>query len=141
MDIIHKLSALDTLKISSFTLLQTRFLSIEDNNFRFISNKNNITIVYLEKMFSIEEIYFLIRFCPRITYLKVDFINDMNIKLFVKDILKKINNDCNQNVCSICIHSPTTDNEIIQKLEEMINREKLLHNLTIKSIVDNIYLQ
>ncbi|CAF3421871.1 unnamed protein product [Rotaria sp. Silwood1] len=141
IEIIYKLSALDTLKITSLILSQSRCLFIENKNLRLVSNKNNIKKVYLEKMLTMEEVYFLIRLCPRMTYLKIDFINDMNIELFVKDILKKINNDCNQYLRSLCIHNPTADDDIIQKLEEMINREKLLHHFTIKCIADNIYLQ
>ncbi|CAF1495928.1 unnamed protein product, partial [Rotaria sordida] len=141
IDIIYKLFALDTLKITSLILALSRYSSIEDKKLHFVSNKNNIKKVYLEKMSKIEEIYFLIKLCPRMIHLKVDFINDMNIELFIKNILKKLNHDCNQYLRSLCIHNSTANDKIIQKLEEMINRDKLLHHFTIKYIADNIYLQ
>jgi len=141
MEIMHKLSALDSLKISSLVFSLSIYLSINEKNLRFISNKNKITKVYLEKMNAIEEVYFLMKLCPRMTYLKVDFINCMDVKLFVKFILMKIKNECNQYLRSLCLHSPIRDDEIVEKLQEMINSEKLLRHFTIKRIFDNIYVE
>jgi hypothetical protein len=58
----------------------------------FIENlsENNITKVCLEKMIEIEEVYFLIKLCHRMNYLQVDGINNINVELFVRDILSKI---------------------------------------------------
>jgi len=79
----------------------------------------------------IEEVYFLVKLCPRIEYLKVGFMHYINIQLFIKDILKKIKDDQNQYLRSLCLHIPTGDDAIIEKLKEMINGEKL-SDLTIK---------
>ncbi len=95
IEIIYKLSGLDTLKISSFILSQ-----LNEKDLRFISKKNKITKVYLEKMNQIEEVYFLIKLCSRMTYLKI---NVMNVELFVKNILMKIKNDSNQYLRSLCV--------------------------------------
>ncbi len=133
IELIYKLSALNTLKMTSLELSSSRCLSIE--------NKNNIKKVYLEKMFTIEEVYFLIRLCPCMEYFKVDFINYMDIKLFIKNILMEIKNDRNQYLRSLCIHIPTADDELIEKIKEMINREKLLRHFTVKHVLENIYLQ
>ncbi|CAF3308809.1 unnamed protein product [Rotaria sp. Silwood2] len=141
IELTYKLSSLDSLKITSLILSQFEYPSIKDKNFHFLSEKNNITKVYLKKMGAIEEIYFLIRLCPRMIYFKVDFINDMDIALFIKYILKKTNKDCNQYLRSLCIRKPTASDEIIQKLEEMIHQEQLLNHFTITSVADNIYLQ
>ncbi len=48
----------------------------------FIENlsKNNITKVCLKKMIEIEEFYFPINFCPRMNYLQVDGINNINVE-------------------------------------------------------------
>ena len=83
-------------------------------------------------MSTIEEIYFLIRLCPRIEYLKVGFMHNINIQLFIKNILKKIKDDYNQYLRSLCLHIPTADDTMIQKLKQMINGEKLLSDFTIK---------
>ncbi|CAF4253819.1 unnamed protein product, partial [Adineta steineri] len=61
--LIHKFSAIDSLKISS--------LNINEQNIRVVSNKNVITKVYLENINGIEEVYFLMKLCPRMKYLKV----------------------------------------------------------------------
>jgi hypothetical protein len=128
LKIMHKFSALETLKISSLELSES---FLKDKNLHFISKKNEIRKVYLEKVSRIEEVYFLIKLCPRIEYLKVGFMNNINIQLFIKDILKKIKDDENQYLRLLCLHIPTGDDAIIEKLKETINGEKL-RNLTIK---------
>jgi hypothetical protein len=95
IDIIGKLSELHSLKLRSFSLSQSRYLLTNELFSRFVSNKNNIAKVYLEKMSTIEGIYFLIKFCPRMEYFKIDSINNIDYQLFIRDILMKINNDCN----------------------------------------------
>jgi len=42
-------------------------------------------------------------------YLKIDFINNMNIQLFVKNILMKIKNDSNQYLRLLSIHVSAKD--------------------------------
>ncbi len=42
---------------------------------------------------------------------------------------------------SLCFRIPTADNQIVKKLEKMIDNEKLLVDYTIKRICDNIHLQ
>ena len=83
MKIIRKISALKTLKISSLELSE---LFINDKKLRSISKKNKITKVYLEQMSTIEEVYFLLKLCPRMEYLKVVFTHKMKMELFIKDI-------------------------------------------------------
>ncbi|CAF1045069.1 unnamed protein product [Rotaria sordida] len=141
LKIINKFSALDTLKISSLELSESKYSSIENKYSHFKSKKNKITKIYLEKMNEIEEIYFLLKLCPHIEYLKIGFMHNMDIELFMKDILKKINNVCNQYLQSLCLHIPTANDEMIEKLKEMINRKKLLRDFSIKYVIDNIYLQ
>ncbi|CAF1396824.1 unnamed protein product [Rotaria sp. Silwood1] len=138
---INKFSALDTLKISSLELSESNYSFIENKYSHFKSKKNKITKIYLEKMNEIEEIYFLLKLCPHIEYLKIGFVHNMDIELFMKDILKKINNVYNQYLQSLSLHIPTANDEMIEKLKEMINRKKLLRNFSIKYVIDNIYLQ
>jgi hypothetical protein len=126
--IMDKFSALETLKIASLELSES---FLKDKNFHFISKKNKIRKVYLEKVSTIKEVYFLFKVCPRIEYLKVGFMHNINIQLFIKDILKKIKGDNNQYLRSLCLNIPTGDDAIIEKLKEMINGEKL-SDLTIK---------
>jgi hypothetical protein len=136
LEITDKFCALDTLKISSLKLSKSKDISL-----RLKSNKNKIRKVYLEKMNEIEEIYFLLKLCPQMEYLKIGFMHDMVIQLFLKTILKKITNDCNQYLHSLCLQIPTADHKMIEKLKEIIKHEKLLRDFSIKYVVDNIYLQ
>ncbi|CAF1262736.1 unnamed protein product [Rotaria sp. Silwood1] len=141
--LIDKLPALDSLKIFSLNLLESIFANFYEHDLYMVANKNNINKVYLVKMNAIEEVYFLIRLCPRMTYLKVNLIDNIDYEVFLKDLLMKINNDYNQYLRSLCLYIPTTNNEMINKLQDMINHEKLFHHFTIKLEFDNnmLYLQ
>ncbi|CAF3883786.1 unnamed protein product [Rotaria sp. Silwood1] len=141
MDIICRLSELDSLKIHSLSLSSTCDSSMEEINRCFISNKNKITKIYLEKFNKIEEINFLIKFCPRMNYLHIDSINNMDIELFIKEILDKINNDGNQYFYTLCLRIPTEDDKIIEKFKNIINSNKSIVWYSIKCILDVIYLQ
>ncbi|CAF4459519.1 unnamed protein product [Rotaria sp. Silwood2] len=141
MDIIYILSELDSLKIHSLSLSPTKHSSIKNIVRRFISNKNQITKVYLEQMNEIEEVYFLIKFCPQMNYLQINCINITNIQSFIMKILHKINNDCHQYLYSLCLRVPIADDRIIEKLKDMIDSNKLLVCYTIKRVFDVIYLQ
>ncbi|CAF4248343.1 unnamed protein product [Rotaria sordida] len=117
LKIINKFSALDTLKISSLKLSESKYSFNENKYSHFKSKKNKITKIYLEKMNEIEEIYFLLKLCPHIEYLKIGFIHNMDVELLMKDIFKKINNVCNQYLHSLCLHIPTANDEIIEKIK------------------------
>ncbi|CAF3831795.1 unnamed protein product [Rotaria sp. Silwood1] len=141
IELIDQLPVLDSLKIFSLKLLESIFAAFYEHKLYLAAKKNNITKVYLIKMNTIEEIYFLIKLCPRMTYLKVNLINNIDYEVFLKDLLMKINNDDNQYLRLLCLYIPTANNEMINKLQNMINRKKLLHRFTIKLEYDNIYLQ
>jgi len=135
------LSELDSFKIHSLSLSQPRRSSIVEKMPRCKSHKSKITKVYLEKMIEIEEVYFLTKLCPRVTYLTLSYINNIDIELFLRDIFSKIDNDCNQYLRSLCFRMSIADDKIIKKLEKMINCEKLLLRCTIKCVLGHIYLQ
>jgi hypothetical protein len=141
IEILLLLPELDSLKIFSLTLWPLRYVSVDEVELNSISKKNQITKVYLEKMFVIEDIYFLIELCPRMIYLKVDSLNNMDMKLFVRLILTKISvkSDCQLRLLSF--HIAAADDKVVEKLNEMIISEKLLLDYTIKRILDNIYLE
>jgi hypothetical protein len=91
--------------------------------------KNQIIKVYFKKMIKIEEIYFLLKLCPRLTDLKVDSLNNINIQLFLRCILTQISHYQLQLLCFL-----------VQAADEKII-EKLILDLTIQRILDEIYLQ
>ena len=132
IELIDKLPALDSLKIFSLKLLRSIFADFYEHELHLAANKNNITKVYLFKMNAIEEVYFLIRLCPRMTYFKVNLIDNVDYDVFLKDLLMKLNNDGNEYLRSLYLYVPTANNEMINKLQDMINREKNFHRFTIK---------
>ncbi len=74
-------------------------------------------------------------------FLNVESINDMNIELFVRDILNKINKDHHKDLCLLCIYVSKADDKMIERVNKMIDNEKILSNYTIHHELDNIYLQ
>ncbi len=138
LDLLYVLPDLISLKINSLALPLPPYSSTEEESLRYISKKNQITKVYLEKINNIGEIYFFIKLCSRLNYLQVNCINYMNMESYLRDILIKINKGYPR---SLCFHVPSADNQMIEKLEKMINAEKLLVNYSLKHIYDNIYLQ
>ena len=76
-NILFSFLELDSIKISSLSNFSTE----KEQVFYCISGKNNIIKVNLEKMIDIEDVYFLIKLFPRMSYLKVTHINNMDMKL------------------------------------------------------------
>ncbi len=89
----------------------------------------------------IDEIYFLMQIFPRINSFHLNSINNINVELFIRDILLKINEDSNQYLRLLCLRVPTVDDQMIKKLEIMIHLNKLLVDYQIKRVMDHIYLQ
>jgi hypothetical protein len=140
--ILMPLSTLDSLKISSLSISQPRSLSNEERSIlHTISSTIRITKVNLQKMNHIEEIYFLIELCPHLIYLKVDNICNMDMKLFVRFILKKLMTKYLHQLRLLCFHVRAADDQTIKQLNKMIDDEKLLFDYTIKRVLDFIYLQ
>ncbi len=139
IEILVLLPEFDSLQISS--LLYSNPIYMTDKNLKVLSSltyKNQITKVYLKKMTAIEEIYFLIKLCPHMTYLKVGSLNNMNIGLCIRLILMKISN---RQLRLLCFRVIAADDQIIEKLNKMIHFEKLILDYTIKRVLDDIYLQ
>ncbi|CAF3868515.1 unnamed protein product [Rotaria sp. Silwood1] len=64
----------------------------------------------------------------------------MDFKFVLRYILKKIKYDCNEHLRLLCFRVPTAD-ETIEKLNRMINLEKLPWNFKIKRIAENLYFE
>jgi len=139
IQILLLLPELHSLKICSLPYSNSIYMNDESIKLlSLLTYQNQITKVYLNKMTNIEEIYFLIKLCPRMIYLKVDFLNNINIELFVRLILMKISN---HQLRLLSFRVIAADDQIIQKLNKMIHFEKLLLDYTIKRILNDIYLQ
>ncbi|CAF1259413.1 unnamed protein product [Adineta steineri] len=138
--LIKVLPDLTTLKIHDLVLKEQNLSTNETDIFLFISKTNKITKVYLENMTGIEQVDILIKLCPRMNYLQINNINDMEVELFLKEILSIQMEDIDNCLCSLCFRIPLLDDQMMETLEEMIDHEKLLINYTIKRVCDNIYL-
>ncbi|CAF4004544.1 unnamed protein product, partial [Adineta steineri] len=138
--LIKALPDLTTLKIHDLVLKEQNLSTNETDIFLFISKTNKITKVYLENMTGIEQVDILIKLCPRMNYLQINNINDMEVELFLKEILSIQMEDIDNCLCSLCFRIPLLDDQMMETLEEMIDHEKLLINYTIKRICDSIYL-
>ncbi len=122
MQITNSLPQVTTMKIHSLSLDQARD-SETDELIVFPSTEsfNQIKKVYLEKMFTIEEVYSLMKLCPYMSYLKIDSLDNMKVDVFIRNVLKKINHDSNQHLRLLCFRVPASDDPMIQTLEKMKN--------------------
>ncbi|CAF5081687.1 unnamed protein product, partial [Rotaria sp. Silwood1] len=126
MQIIHLLPDLITLKINSLSF----YRSITFTNQVFpttssIEHAKKIKYVYLEKTHKIQDIYFLMTFCPQMEYLNVECIKNKNIELFLRNILHVINNNRYEYLRLLCIYITKADDQMIKRLNKMIGDEKL----------------
>jgi hypothetical protein len=139
--ILYYLPELDTLRIHSLSFSKTDYVSYEElDNLIVLLSKNQITKLYLEKMNEIEEIYLLMLAFSHINYLQIKCVNYMETELLVKFILTLMKNEPYHLLRLLCLSIPTADDKMVRKLEAIIIVEYLLSNLTIKRVVDNIYM-
>ncbi|CAF1083061.1 unnamed protein product [Rotaria sordida] len=126
---ISLLPEFNTLKIHSLSSYRILMLDFHECIMSsLIKHTSKITKVYLEKMYDIVD-------------LKIDYTNTMDIESVLRFIVEKINHDCNVHLRLLCFHISAADDEIIQKLNRMINIEKLLLNYIIKRMIDNISIE
>ena len=79
--------------------------------------------------------------CPQLTYLKVDFIKNLDEKTFVRLILIKIKINLHYQLRLLSFQVPQKDDRMVKVLKKMIDEEKLLTHYSIKYIDDEIFLQ
>jgi phosphopentomutase len=136
MQIINSLPQVTTMKIHSLSLDQAKD-SETDELIVFPSTEsiNQITKVYLEKMFTIEEVYSLMKLCRYMSYLKINSFDNMNASMFIRNTLKKINRDSNKYLRLLCFPAPASDDQMIKSLE------KMKKDYTINRIDNYLFLQ
>ena len=130
----YLLPQLMTMKLHSLSLGQRRASATDKPIVSPANSTNQITKVYLKKVFAIEEIYSLINMYPWMSYLKIDSFDNMTMDVFVQDIVKKISRDANQHLRTLCFRAATSNNPVIYNLEKMKN------DYTINQIHDYIVL-
>jgi hypothetical protein len=136
MQITNSLPQVTTMKIHSLSLDQARDSETDELIvFPSTTSTNQITKVYLEKMFTIEELYSLMKLCRYMSYLKINSFDNMNADMFLRNTLKKVQHDSNEYLRLLCFPAPTSDDSMIQTLEKMKN------DYTINRINNYMYLQ
>jgi hypothetical protein len=142
MQIINALPQVTTMKIHSLFLDQVKDSDTEEIiDLPSTTSTNQITKVYLEKMFAIEEVYSLMKLCPYMSYRKIDSFDNMKIDVFIRNIFKKIKRESNQYLRLLCLNAPANDDPMIKTLEKMKKDKKLLNDYTINRIDNYIFLQ
>ncbi len=139
--LINLIPTLNSLKISSGLLLNSSYTRNDDDKSGNLQLNNNlIRKVYLEKMNRIIEVQFLIDLCPNMAYFEIDCTNNINLELFLQFILIQ-NKKKSSHLCCLCFRMLTKDENMIIKLENIIDSHRLLNNYTIKWKYNRIYLQ
>ncbi|CAF0897618.1 unnamed protein product [Rotaria sordida] len=142
MEILHLLPDVITLKIFSLSILQRGDLSDDEIEFLCILlPKNQIRKICFENMEDMDELYMLLLICPRINHLQIQCVNYMHAELLTGLILIEIKGVSNSLLGLLCFSIPEAHDEMIEKLEKMIDRENLRFDFIIKHVMDKIYLQ
>ncbi len=136
IQITNSLPHVTTMKLHSLSLDQARD-SETDELIVFPSTEsiNQITKVYLEKMFVIEEVYSLMKLYPYMSYIKINSFDNTNADMFIRNVLNKINHDSNPYLRLLYFRAPASDDPMIQTLEKMNN------DYTINRVDGYIFLQ
>ena len=141
-NILIHLPALDSLQIPCLPLSQPETLSDDEKPIlQPIPSTTRITKVYLETVYDIEEVFFLMEQCSQLTYLKVHFVKNLDEKTFVRLILMKIKINSQYQLRLLSFHVPQTDDHMLKTLKKIIDGERLLTDYSIKHIDDEIFLQ
>jgi hypothetical protein len=141
IEIVRFLPHLDSLKVHSLSLLKPRCLSIEEvETLRSVSKNAKITKVSLQRIGELAEIQFFIDLCPRMQYLEIDCSRIIDLNLLVRFIIMKTTR-CIPHLCALCLCVKEANYEMVEKVQNMINLEKLLHDYTITYVSNKIYLQ
>jgi hypothetical protein len=133
MKILLRLPEVVLLKLSALLLSSSQDLFNEEkkvNRFQWVLVTNKIRKVYLEEIHGIDEVYYFMKICPHTNYLQVNSIRNIDIESFIQSILTRMNED---------LRIPTADNQLIEKLKEMIDSKQWLVDYTIKCVIDKIY--
>ncbi|CAF4163813.1 unnamed protein product [Adineta steineri] len=141
IELVVCLPNLNSLVVSSLTMIKPRCLSVEETTaLRWLSKNNVITKVKLHRMNDLAEIQFLFDLCSSMEYLEVDCTDKICPKQLLRFILMK-NIKSIPKLSSFCFGISVKKQNIIDELITMINLEQLCHNYTIKQIQNKIYLR
>ncbi|CAF2111797.1 unnamed protein product [Rotaria magnacalcarata] len=141
IELLGLLPNLESLKISSLSMVQSKLLSITDTKQHLsLSFSNKITKVKIDKITEKSQIQFIINLCPRMKYFDADCILNIDLRMFVSFLLT---NQITRipNLCFLCLNVPSANENIIQTIARTIELETLIDNYTIQRIENKIFLQ
>jgi hypothetical protein len=142
MQITNALPQVTTMKLHSLSLDEAEHSETEELMvFPSTISINQITKVYLENISTMNEVYALMKHYPTMSYLKIDSFGDMQVEVFIQNILKKIKRESNQHLRLLCFRSATTDDLMIRTLERMKKEQRWLNDYTIKRFENYLCLQ
>ncbi|CAF3913365.1 unnamed protein product [Adineta steineri] len=134
LELVVCLPNLNSLVISTLSMIKPRYLSVEDTEtLRWLSDYNEITKVKLHRMNDLAEIQLLLDLCTSMEYLEVDCTDTICPKQLLRFILMK-NIKSIPKLSSFYFGISIVKENIIEELTTMINLEQLCHNYTIKQI-------
>jgi hypothetical protein len=76
-----------------------------------------------------------------LNYLQINSLPNINIESFIREILIRIKDGFNEDLCFLCLRVPTADDQLIEKLKDIIDSKPWLVDYTIKRVNDKIHLQ
>ena len=106
----------------------------------FLEN-NKITKFTISNIKSIEDVTCIIILFPRIQYLALQYVADVDLKSVVRCALLQIKENDKCHLTTICIFGLEVEHSQVRRLRRMINSRKLLKNYTINRQLNRFYLQ
>jgi hypothetical protein len=139
---LHRLPNLDSLTIRSKFCEINKIVSIEQSDmFRTVSTHNKITKLNIEQMTELDQVHPLLVLCPNLHYFQLTCRNISDAEWLIRYVLSKQNDNFIPYLCLICISLSNADEIITNRLQKIIDNEKLVEHYKIFRICDRIHLQ
>ncbi len=144
--ILNFLANIHSMRISDLPLPEEIFDCNDDidiDMFNLFLKNNKITKVTLRNISGLEQIDFILDIFPRMQYLALQKISNIDLKLIVQSTLLKIkekNIYRPMKTCVVVVVVEATNNKI-QQLQKLIDSKNLFQNYTLNRQYDRIYLQ
>ena len=125
--LLSLIPSLDSLKISSSLLPTTNKLFMNDA-------KNLIIINKIRKVWQwmhFWQVKFLIRLCSRMEHFEIAGVKEIDLEALVRLILSKITTHV-RHLSSLCLHVYNANDTMVDKLQYIIDSEKLLSNYIVE---------
>jgi hypothetical protein len=142
VNIIRHLPYIESIRI--FPILPRQIYSLSDNeieNLILDPRNSRLTKMKLRLIIDIEQIFFFIRLIQYVEYLEIECSNDINLELLVDCILLKTGNCVTSKLFSMCLCVGRINDEMMEKLHQIMARKDFVHEYTINRVCDRIYFQ